>query len=59
MQNLPKSVLVNLLRFHRDRRLDHDKTEFSQVPKEDADHAERQINVGGDVHHRRGPLGKL
>src|ERR1700685_3963176 len=59
MQDLPKRVFVYLLRPHRNRCLNCDKAELAQVPEEDADHAEREVDVGGDVHHRRRHPGQL
>src|ERR1700722_13268792 len=59
MQDLPKRVLVHLLRPHRNRCLNDDEAELPQVRKEDADDAKRQIDVGGDVNHRRRRLGEL
>src|ERR1700678_3234025 len=59
MQDLPKRVFVHLLRPHRNRCLNCDKAELAQVPEEDADHAEREVDVGGDVHHRRRHPGQL
>src|ERR1700722_18869632 len=59
MQDLPKRVLVHLLRPHRNRCLNDDEAELPQVRKEDADDAKRQIDIGGDVNHRRRRLGEL
>ena len=52
MEHLPERIPVYLARLHRDGRLDEHKTEFPQVPEEDANHAERQADIGGDVDHR-------
>jgi hypothetical protein len=59
MQDLPERVSVNLVRLHRNRRLNHHEAEFAQVCEENSDHAERKIDVGSDVYHRRRHLREL
>jgi hypothetical protein len=59
MQDLPERVSVNLVGLHRNWRLNHHETEFTQVSEEDPDHAERKIDVGSDVYHRRRHLREL
>jgi hypothetical protein len=59
MQDLPERVSVNLLRHHRDWRLNRDETQLSQVPEENADHPEREVDVGGNIYHCGGSLHEL
>jgi hypothetical protein len=58
MENLPESVLIDPFR-HRHGRADRDEAEFPQVGQEDADNAEREVDVGGDVRHCCGGAGEL
>jgi hypothetical protein len=53
MEDLPQRFSVNLMRLHRNRCLNRNEAEFTQVSEKDSDHAERKIDVGSDIYHRR------
>src|ERR1700733_14426364 len=59
MEDLPQRFSVNLMRLHRDRCLNRNEAEFTQVSEEDSDHAERKIDVGSDIYHCRWYLREL
>jgi hypothetical protein len=53
MQDLPERVSINLTRLHRNWCLNRQEAEFTQVREEDSDHAERKVDIGSDIYHRR------